>query len=148
MFTQRRSVKKLFTETHRLDGRLQMLSDRTARPLGLSAARTAILEVLIQQPHTVAQIGRRLGLTRQSVQRTVDLMTEERLVRAIANPDHRRAKLIELTAEAADVLGELHEQQQRLSQSLTSGLTDDELGEATGVLETLRQRIEELPEAT
>ena len=43
------------------------------------------------RPLTASQVARRMGLTRQSVQRVVDLLAAEGLISALEkNPDHRR----------------------------------------------------------
>src|SRR6266511_1264541 len=44
-----------------------------ARPAGQTLARWLVLETIQQAPATVAEIARRLGLARQSVQREADL---------------------------------------------------------------------------
>jgi hypothetical protein len=56
-----------------------------------------------------AQIARHTGLTRQTVQRTVDLLAAEELVAFEDNPYHQRARLVRLTAkgEALQQLGAL-----------------------------------------
>jgi DNA-binding MarR family transcriptional regulator len=45
----------------------------------------------------VAAIGRRMGMTRQGVQRVADLLVERGLADYRPNPDHRRAKLLACT---------------------------------------------------
>jgi DNA-binding MarR family transcriptional regulator len=45
-----------------------------------------------------SQIARRVGLTRQSVRRTVDLLEAEKVVERVPNPDHRAAELVRLTS--------------------------------------------------
>jgi DNA-binding MarR family transcriptional regulator len=45
----------------------------------------------------VAEIGRRMGMTRQGVQRVADLLVEHGLAEDRPNPAHRRAKLLGCT---------------------------------------------------
>jgi DNA-binding MarR family transcriptional regulator len=45
----------------------------------------------------VAEIGRRMGMTRQGVQRVADLLVERGLAEYRPNPAHRRAKLLACT---------------------------------------------------
>ena len=52
---------------------------------------------VLDQPRSVAAIGRRMGLTRQGVQRIADLLVERGLAEYRPNPDHRRAKLLACT---------------------------------------------------
>jgi len=49
-------------------------------------------------PLPTASIARNMGLTRQAVQRIVDLLADRGLVVFQDNPHHRRAKLIVLTS--------------------------------------------------
>ncbi len=48
------------------------------------------------EPRTVPTVARRLGLCRQSVQRTVNLLVAEELLVSHENPDHRRSRLYRL----------------------------------------------------
>jgi DNA-binding MarR family transcriptional regulator len=49
-------------------------------------------------------IARRLGLTRQSVQRTADALVDEGLAAYEPNPDHQRSPLLILTDHGREVL--------------------------------------------
>ena len=141
MFTSNPPLRSLFRETHELEGQLQDLSERSARPLGLTAARAQALEELLEQPRIVAQLARRLGLARQSVQRTVDAMYREQLVHFEPNPDHRSARLVRLTSSAQRALSALHDSQDSMSEGLATDLSEQELGTATRLLRWLRQRM-------
>ena len=67
-------VTELILETFRLNGQLLEAGDRLTAPLGLSSARWQVLGAIEAEarPLTVAQIGRRMGLSRQAVQRLVN----------------------------------------------------------------------------
>jgi DNA-binding MarR family transcriptional regulator len=45
----------------------------------------------------VAEVGRRMGMTRQGVQRVADLLVADGLAEYRPNPSHRRAKLLACT---------------------------------------------------
>jgi DNA-binding MarR family transcriptional regulator len=53
---------------------------------------------------TVPQVGRRLGVQRQSVQRIVDRLKDEGLVHLESNPDHATSPLLRLTPAGTQVL--------------------------------------------
>ena len=53
---------------------------------------------------TVSQAGRRLGTTRQAVQRTADDLIARGLATARPNPDHRTSPFIRLTPEGLALL--------------------------------------------
>lgn len=78
-------------------GLLAEHGDRITAQFGQSPARWQVLGALEEQPRTVPQIGRRMGLTRQSCQRTANLLAEDGLVAFIDNPDHATSSLVALT---------------------------------------------------
>jgi DNA-binding MarR family transcriptional regulator len=80
--------------TFRLNGRLMEVAQRLAAEGGLTAAWWQVLGGVLDQPRTVAEIGRRMGMTRQGVQRVADLLMERGLAEYRPNPGHRRAKLL------------------------------------------------------
>src|SRR5438094_222673 len=77
---------ELILEIFRLNGRLLSAGDALTRPAGQTSARWQVLGSLDRGPRTVAHIGRQMGLTRQSVQRTTDLLEADGLVSYVSNP--------------------------------------------------------------
>ena len=63
----------------------------------LTAAWWQVLGGVLDEPRSVAEIGRRMGMTRQGVQRVADLLVERGLAEYRPNPAHRRAKLLACT---------------------------------------------------
>jgi DNA-binding MarR family transcriptional regulator len=84
-------------ETFRLNGRLLEVAQGLAAEGGITAAWWQVLGAVLDEPRTVAEIGRRMGLTRQGVQRIADLLAERGLAEYRPNPAHRRAKLLACT---------------------------------------------------
>ncbi len=66
------------------------------KELDLSSALWQVLGAIDQAPLTVAQIARNMGLTRQSVRRTVNVLREKGFVEFRDNPNHQRSKLVVL----------------------------------------------------
>jgi DNA-binding MarR family transcriptional regulator len=83
--------------TFRLNGRLLEAAQQLAAEGGLTAARWQVLGGVLDEPRSVAAIGRRMGLTRQAVQRVADLLVARGLAEYRPNPAHRRAKLLACT---------------------------------------------------
>ena len=69
------------------------LAERSADRAGLTPAESRLLAAL-KDGATVSQLARRLGLTRQSVQRVADRLSEKKLARFTSNPDHQRSPLL------------------------------------------------------
>lgn len=80
-----------------LNGQFLALADELARPAGLTATRWQVLGAVLDTPRTVSDIARVMGITRQSVQRTADILVDDGLVAYSDNPAHRRAKLVVAT---------------------------------------------------
>src|SRR5262245_62781076 len=85
--------------TFRANGLLLAAGHRLAAKEGLTAARWEVLEAvpLAGRPLTVPQIARRMGLTGQAVQASVNQLRAEALIGVIDNHDHHRSPLIKLT---------------------------------------------------
>src|SRR6516225_2013547 len=83
----------------RAHGQLLTAGHQLATQEELTAARWQVLGAvaLAGRPLTVPQIARRMGLTRQAVQATVDRLLAEALAEARDNLDHHRSPLIGLT---------------------------------------------------
>jgi DNA-binding MarR family transcriptional regulator len=108
----------------------------------LTGARWQVMKVVARQPLTASQIARRLGLQRQSVQRTVDSVREQGLVEMQPNVDHLRAGLIALSDEGRRVLAALEQRQQAWLARCLRGLTRAELDKLGRSLADLASRVE------
>src|SRR6476659_9181886 len=87
------AFSSLVVQVLRLGGLLTAAGDALAAPAGQTSARWQVMAGAEHAPMTVAQIARRLGLTRQSVQRVADLLEREGLAIYEDNPDDMRAQL-------------------------------------------------------
>ena len=83
------AMTELVLEIFRVNGLLLAVGDRLTRELGLTSARWQVLGALADGPLTAAQIARNMGLKRQSVQRLVDVLSEQGILIFEDNPHHR-----------------------------------------------------------
>lgn len=106
------------------------------RPIGLTTAWWQVLGALGYSSHPlpVAHIARNMGLTRQAVQRVVDLLLERGLVDQQPNPHHQRAKLIVLTPAGKAALSEAEAAVAPLDQAILDRIGVDRLVTAIAVL--------------
>jgi len=81
--------------------------DFLAAPLGQTQARWQVMRLAASDIYSVPQIARRLGVSRQSVQRLADVLIEEGLAQTADNPDHSASPLLVLTPEGRGVLQNL-----------------------------------------
>lgn len=133
----------LFLETFRLNGRLLAEGDRRTRPFHLSSALWQVLGALDEGPLPVAHVARKMGLRRQSVHRTVEILVRQGLVELVENPHHRRAQLVQLTARGRRTLDRVTRMQVEWSNALAAGLSAAEIRTAERVLQRVRERLEE-----
>ena len=139
------ALTDLILEIFRVDGRLLAAGDRLTRRRGQSAARWQVLGAIRPGPQTVAGVARIMGLARQSVQRTTDLLASEGLVMYVENPAHRRARLVQLSERGQTFLTELAPQQAEWSNALARdiGFNEAEIRSAHAVLRAIRIKLEE-----
>ncbi len=131
----------LVLETFRLNGRLLATGDRLARQVGLTSARWQVLGALDAGPLPVAQIARRMGLKRQSVQRLADVLANEGIVAFEENPTHRRAKLVRLTAVGRQRYARLTEIQKEWANRVSRGLDPAAFRAATERMKAVQLRL-------
>jgi DNA-binding MarR family transcriptional regulator len=124
-----------------LHGRVLEAADVMSGGFGLTGARWQVMKVAARQALTVSQIARRLGLKRQSVQRTVDQLAGQGLVELAPNADHQRASLVGLSAEGKRILAALESRQQAWLGRCLRGLGPAELESLARSLGELSERV-------
>ena len=90
-------LTNLIIPTIQLEAHFSRAGESIAATAGQTLARWLTLETVAGQPATVANVARRLGLTRQSVQRIADLLERDGLTEYADNPDHETSRLVRLT---------------------------------------------------
>ncbi len=122
----------------RLNGRFTAALDRLALPSGLSSARWQVLSTVTGESLSVSEVARRVGTTRQSVQRIADLLVRQGLAVYLDNPAHRRAKLLTATERGAEAKREIDSCLAELARQLCERLGgEDEMRRTAEVLRGL-----------
>ena len=137
------AFSELLVEVFRVNGLLLAAGDELARPAGLTSARWQVLGVVDHGPATVAQVARTMGLTRQSVQQTTEALVRDGLVELVANPAHRRARLMTLTPAGRTALREVEVRQAGWANAIAERLPHTELRACVAVLRDLGDLLEE-----
>jgi DNA-binding MarR family transcriptional regulator len=130
--------------TFRANGLFLAAGDRLAAHEGLTSARWQVLGALAlaQRPLTVPAIARRMGLSRQAVQGSVNRLQQDGLVEAAANPDHQRSPLIGLTELGRSRYEALQRRQAGWINELAAGLKRSELATTARILQELSRRLD------
>ena len=128
----------------RVHGQMLEVSEELARPVGLTVARWQVLGAVLPEPLPVSGIARAMGLTRQGVQRTADLLVEQGLAEYRPNPAHQRAKLLAVTEEGLAAVRKIGPGQRDLAERLAEKLGADEFARVAASLEKLIAALDEL----
>ena len=137
-------VRGLILEIFAANGSLIETGNRLTKPLGITSALWQVLGALgfTTEPLSVPAIAKRMGLTRQSVQRNVDLLIERNLVAFEANPRHRRSALASLTEAGRATLARADGCHQSLSLRMATDIGDARIADALRVLREMNEILE------
>lgn len=112
-----------------LNGEFLAAAEDITTPAGLTPAWWQVLGATLDEPLTVADIARRvgLGLARQSVQRTADILVDKEWAEYLPNPKHARAKLLQPTAKGRDTLRRLRKDQHAWADAVGQDVGEEEI---------------------
>lgn len=111
------------------------------RPHGQTSSRWKVLTAAAGQPHTVPQIARRIGLSRQAVQKIANRLAAEGLAEFLDNPDHKTSPIVQPTAQGRRVEAAIAQDYMAWAQRFAKGLDADALALTARTLRTLRDRL-------
>jgi DNA-binding MarR family transcriptional regulator len=126
----------------RLNGLLLAAGDRLAAPAGQTSARWQVMGVIDHAPMTVAGIARVMGLRRQSVQRTADLLAADGVAEYLDNPADRRARLLTLTPRGRRALRAIERAQFEWARNHGEAIGRKRLESAVSALEDTIAQLE------
>jgi DNA-binding MarR family transcriptional regulator len=133
----------LVLEVFRLNGAALEAGNRLAAPAGLTSARWQVLGVVDHGPAPASNVARTMGLTRQSVQQTSDVLRLEGFIDYADNPHHRKAKLIVITPAGREALRKVEARQIEWSNRIGAALGPAQMQEAVEILRQARQLLEQ-----
>lgn len=124
----------------RVHGKMLEAGEELTVPSGLTAARWQVVGAIIwaETPLTTPQIAQSMGISRQAVQKQVNLLLGEKLVTAISNPRSKKSPLYDLTEECLRKVEEVRQRQAVWGETLLRELPESCSG---SVLDNLRQLL-------
>lgn len=128
----------------RLNGQLLDVAEQLAAPAGLTAARWQVLGAVLPGPLTVAGIARAMGLTRQSVQRTADVLMDLGMLERRHNPSHARSPLMAVTESGLAAVRAIDPQHAVFAARLAEEMGHAELDAALDAMTALSAALEAL----
>ncbi|MFI5608313.1 MarR family winged helix-turn-helix transcriptional regulator [Amycolatopsis sp. NPDC051903] len=138
-------VTQLVNDVIVTNGALLSAGDALTAPSGLTAAQWLVLGFLEDGPASAAELARRRGLRRQSVQETVNRLLRNGMLTRSPNPADARAPLLAVTPKARAALRELGARRDRWADAVAAGLSPEDLEVTLRTLETVRTLLAEVP---
>ncbi len=131
-------------EVFKLSGLLLTEGDKLTKALGMTSARWKVLGALVKHDSamTVSHIAASMGQTRQGVQRLSDAMVKEGVLIYRDNPNHKTAKLVELTVKGRDIYDAIDRKQIPWANGQSSQFSQQELLTAMEVLSKIGEGLE------
>ena len=125
-------LTEIILSIFRLNAQLLEQGDKLVQPLRLTSARWQVLGAIAMagEPQTAPQIALAMGVTRQGVQKQLNLAVTELLIESHPNPRHQRSPLYLLSAEGQAGYDAAMSLQRVWAKSLGQGLTQSELQSA------------------
>jgi DNA-binding MarR family transcriptional regulator len=127
-------VPLLVADVFHLAGAFRRRGDQIARLAGRTQAEWQLLSALSDGARTVPQVARRLGYTRQSVQRTADYLESKSLVQFVPNPDHKKSTLAELTLAGRSALDRITQGAEAFHREIAAHVDAGQLAETESFL--------------
>lgn len=137
------AATRLVLTTFRANGAFLEAGDRLTADQDLTSARWQVLGAIAiaERPLTVAQIARRMGLSRQSVHATVRRLADRGLLEFLPNSDHRRSPLVRLTDSGTAAYAVVDRKQVTWVNELAATIPRADLDAAERVLDALCQQL-------
>jgi DNA-binding MarR family transcriptional regulator len=123
--------------TFRLNGRLMEVARHLAKEGELTATEWQVIGGILHEPHTVSDIGRLMGMTRQGVQRVADVLVNRGLAEYRPNPAHLRAKLLACTQAGYWAIRRIALVQRPWADAVAAAVDDAALDETRATMERL-----------
>ncbi|MFF3446504.1 MarR family winged helix-turn-helix transcriptional regulator [Streptomyces sp. NPDC002667] len=124
----------LVADIYEAAGVLRRSGETIAAAEGQTQARWQVLSVVSDEPLSVARAARRLGVTRQGVQRIANDLARDGLADFRPNPDHRSSPLLGLTPRGSRVLEEITDRAAAAHRLLAAGIEPAEIAAARDLL--------------
>jgi DNA-binding MarR family transcriptional regulator len=131
----------LIADIYECAGRLRREGEAIAAGEGQTQARWQLLSVCSDRSLTVPQAARRLGVSRQAVQRVANDLDQDTLLQFSFNPDHRSSPLLSITPLGRTVLANISQAATRFNRNLVAGLGPQDIETTRRVLRTLVERL-------
>jgi DNA-binding MarR family transcriptional regulator len=138
--TRADTIPLIVADLYELAGAFRDRGEAMARTLGQTQARWQVLSAISgDHPLSVPQVARRLGISRQAVQRIADILAGEGLAKFVANPDHQSSPHLVPTESGSAAFAQLMRNARASHEKLARELDGVDLDRLRGDLRALLQ---------
>jgi DNA-binding MarR family transcriptional regulator len=138
----RSAVMHLMEEAVALHMGLRAVTDRLHGRTELTSVCRGVLRDLAQLgPRTVPQLARRRHCSRQHLQGLINRLVVDGMAELVANPDHRRSRLVRLTDRGRETIEAMWRREADLVAALPIASSDHDMETALRVLRELRRLL-------
>ncbi|WP_436499303.1 MarR family winged helix-turn-helix transcriptional regulator [Actinokineospora sp. HUAS TT18] len=137
------ALTDIIMRTFHLNGAFLRAAEHISLPEGLTPSWWQVLGGVLKQPRSVADIAREMGMARQSVQRTADLLVEKGLAEYLPNPAHARAKLVQPSEAGWKAIHGMTAAQHAFTNRVAARFTVEELAACASLMEKLGAALAE-----
>jgi DNA-binding MarR family transcriptional regulator len=137
-------VNAIAVETYGVSAAFRRHGEILAKKAGQTQPRWQVLRAASNSTLSVPQIARRLGVTRQHVQRIADALVVESLACYVVNPDHKTSSRLALTTTGRKALETITSSSVDYSRALASRLPGFDLGYLLASMKTLSAALSAL----
>jgi DNA-binding MarR family transcriptional regulator len=135
-------MQRLAADLFEVAGGMRRDGEAIARTAGQTQVRWQVLWIAASGQLTVPSIARRLGTSRQNVQRIAHEIVADGLATFESNPDHSRSPLLVLTRRGSATLDRLNQTARRRNLELTRELGDAQVRRLRALLDRLRRALQ------
>lgn len=142
--TRTRKIEALIAELFEASGVSRRWGDLLASRERVTQAQWQTLWTASDGAYTVPQIARRLGVSRQNVQRISNELIASGLATFTPNPDHKASPLLSLTPAGRERLTRVNAAAERGNQTLLVEMTEADVDQLRHLLARLSGAVTEL----
>ena len=142
------ALQQLTLNLLELTSAMETKATELTAPHGQTPSRWKVLTSAAGSPHTVPQIARRMGLSRQAVQKIANALVADGLAFLEDNPDHKTSPFLRLTPKGVKLTEAIGADHTKWANAFSKSFTLDNLKTTAGTLRQLCDRLlqEDTPE--
>ena len=137
-------IALLVADIYEAAGALRKSGEAVAKTAGQTQARWQLLSAISDDATPVPRAARRLGVSRQGVQRIANNLVDDGLAQWAPNPDHRSSPLLMLTPDGRRTLAAITDRSWAAHRALTSDIAEADIAVARNVLQRLTAAVRQI----